>query len=509
MNIVPKPFRTEISEGSFLLRSDIEVNVDLPVIANMFGGFSSSSSVTFRKEKTDWDYEIVVSRSGVVATASDDEGLFHAAVTLKQLIGGKRETELPACRIYDKPRYAYRAAMIDVCRHFFGVETVKKLIDTMAMFKFNYLHFHVSDDQGFRLRIDSMPKLHRVGSVRKGTCGDGVPHGGYYTKAQIAEIVSYAAERFIRIIPEIDIPGHTRAILAAYPELSCSGKHTDVATWFGIHSKVLCAGKEEVYQALDKIFAEAAEMFPCEYFHLGGDEVAKLEWSKCPACLETMKREGLEDMEQLQGYFTNRAIELLEKYGKTPILWNEALKSDMLDKRASVQYWTTDKASAERVARAVKEEGRKVIFSRCNPYYLDYPSGMHSLKAIYTAEPEQIPGSSAKSGIMGVECPLWTEHISKEKDLFEHFYPRAIAVAERGWSAQENDYADFEERLENVLFLLSEKDVPYLPVKKSNPVKAVGALQAAAFGMKAQRRADITSARNWRSTRWRKPRGMK
>lgn len=506
MNIVPKPFRTEIDEGSFLFRSDAKVAADLPVIAEMFGGASESSRVVFRKGDTEWDYTLTVTPEGIVALAADDEGLFHAAVTLKQLTGGKRETELPACRIYDKPRYRYRAGMIDVCRHFFGVDVVKKLIDSMAMFKFNYLHFHVSDDQGFRLRIDSMPKLHRIGSVRRSTCGDGVPHGGYYTKAQIAEIVAYAAERYIRIIPEIDIPGHTRAIVAAYPELSCSGKSTEVATWFGIHSKVLCAGKEKVYEALDKIFAETAEMFPCEYFHLGGDEVAKLEWSKCPDCAETMKREGLKDMEQLQGYFTNRAIKLLGKYGKTPILWNEALKSDMLDASAVVQYWTTDKPSAERVERAVGEEGRKVIMSRCNPYYLDYPSGMHSLKAIYMLEPEAELKGATKGGIMGVECPLWTEHISRERDLFEHFYPRAIAVAESGWSVPAKDYADFEERLEGVLFVLDEKGTEYLPLKKSNPGKAAGALQAAAFGMKAQRRADITSARNWRSIRLRVPR---
>lgn len=505
MNILPKPYKIEVAEGSFAFRADGKVAADLPVIASLFGGADASSPVKFSKGETEWDYVLKITPKGVSALAKDDEGLFHAAVTLLQLTGGALEADLPACTVYDKPRYAYRAGMIDVCRHFFGVDTVKKLIDTMALFKFNYLHFHVSEDQGFRLRIDSMPKLHQIGSERKGTCGDGKPVGGYYTKAQIKEIVDYAAERFIQIVPEIDMPGHTRAIVAAYPELSCSGKPTEVASWFGIHSKILCAGKESVYEAIDRIFAETAEMFPCKLFHLGGDEVAKLEWAKCPDCAAAYKREGLKNLEELQGYFTNRVIKLLEKYGKTPILWNEALNSGMLSGDAVVQYWTTDRASAERVSKAVCEEGRKVIMSRCNPYYLDYPCGTHSLKAIYELEPSDELGKKGESGIMGVECPLWTEHISDVEDLFRHFYPRALAVAETGWSAPGKDYADFRDRLAGVLFLLEKRGAAYTPVAECDPGKLKSALQTTAFGMKMQRRSDPTSARNWRSVRLKEP----
>ena len=390
--------------------------------------------------------------------------------------------------------------MIDVCRHFFGVETVKKLIDTMALFKFNHLHFHVSDDQGFRLKIDSFPRLHQIGSVRPSTCADGKPHGGYYTKQQIAEIVDYAAERFITVVPEIDLPGHTRAMLAAYPELGCSGKPTTVATWFGIHSKILCAGKESVYDALDKILAEVAEMFPSELFHIGGDEVAKLEWSKCADCAATIRREGLAGYAALQGYFTNRVIAMLKKHGKTPILWNEALDSDMLDPDAVVQYWAMGRQPAERVCRAVREEGRKIIMSRCDPYYLDYPCGMHSLKSVYGFEPclEEF-GEEAKAAVVGVECPLWTEHVADEKRLFFMFYPRAIAVAESGWSTPEKDYEDFERRLCAVVPMLAQYGVEGEPVAECNPGRLKSLAQASSFGMKMQRRADITSARNWRS----------
>ena len=435
MNILPKPFRIDVAEGSFAFRADGKVATDLPAVAALFGGADAGSNVRFVKGDTEWDYVLKVTPKGVAALASTDEGLFHAAVTLLQMAGEGGEADLPACTIYDKPRFGYRAGMIDVSRHFFGVETVKKLIDTMALFKFNRLHFHVSDDQGFRLRIDALPKLHQIGSERKGTCGDGKPAGGYYTKAQIKELVDYAAARYIEIVPEIDLPGHTRAIVAAYPELSCSGKPTEVASWFGIHSKILCTGKDKVYEALDKIFAEMAEMFPSPLFHLGGDEVAKLEWAKCPDCAAVYKREGLKNLEELQGYFTNRVIKMLKKYGKTPILWNEALKSDMLDESAMVQYWTTDKPSRDRVLKAVNEEGRQVIMSRCNPYYLDYPCGTHSLKAMYMLEPADELGVKDDKGIFGVECPLWTEHVADEETLFKRFYPRALAVAETGWSA--------------------------------------------------------------------------
>lgn len=498
MLIVPRPFKTEEREGAFDFSLASGVSAPLPVIAEILGKpAAENADIVFAVAPCEADYVLEVSPDGVRAESASGEGLFHAAVTLKQLA---QAGTIPACRIEDKPRFAYRAGMIDVCRHFFGVETVKKLIDTMALFKFNHLHFHVSDDQGFRLKIDSFPRLHQIGSVRPSTCADGKPHGGYYTKQQIAEIVDYAAERFITVVPEIDLPGHTRAMLAAYPELGCSGKPTTVATWFGIHSKILCAGKESVYDALDKILAEVAEMFPSELFHIGGDEVAKLEWSKCADCAATIKREGLAGYAALQGHFTNRVIAMLKKHGKTPILWNEALDSDMLDPDAVVQYWAMGRQPAERVCRAVREEGRKIIMSRCDPYYLDYPCGMHSLKSVYGFEPclEEF-GEEAKAAVVGVECPLWTEHVADEKRLFFMFYPRAIAVAESGWSTPEKDYEDFERRLCAVVPMLAQYGVEGEPVAECNPGRLKSLAQASSFGMKMQRRADIASARNWRS----------
>lgn len=503
MNIVPRPFLVKPASGEFHYRSDIGAATDIPVIAAMFGGAREDARIVFVKEPVEWDHVIEITSESVTAKAATDEGLFHAAVSLLQLIGGKKECSLRCCTIFDKPRYAYRAGMIDVCRHFFGLDTLKKLIDTMALFKFNFLHFHVSDDQGFRLRIDGMPRLHQIGSVRAGTCGDGKPHGGYYSKEEISDLVAYAKERYIEVIPEIDLPGHTRAIVAAYPELSCSGKKTTVATWFGIQADVLCTGKERVYDALDTIFKEVAEMFPCKYFHLGGDEVPKTAWAKCPDCAALYLEEGMENLEQLQGHFTNRVIKLLEKHGKTPILWNEALKSDMLDPSAVVQYWTTDRASAELVGKAVREQGRKVIMSRCDPYYLDYPCGMHPLSAMYALDPAKELGS--EEGVLGVECPLWTEHVSEEKDLFEHFYPRAVAVAETGWSTPEKDYEDFKARLAAVLPLVAAKGVAFTPLAACDPGKAESAFAAASFGLKMQRRADIRSGINWRNIWKKKP----
>ncbi len=508
MYVIPKPFKEERGQGFFVFDSSVKISAELPIISSMLNAFCKADvpkgdkTVEFVRGETEYDYELAVTEKSVTATAATDEGLFHAAVTLIQLIicADGADARIPVCKISDKPRFAYRGLMIDVCRHFFGVETVKKMIDVMSVFKFNYLHMHLSDDQGFRLQIDAMPKLHGHASKRAQTCGDRKPHGGYYTKAQIAELVKYAAERFVRIIPEIDLPGHTRAIVSAYPELSCSGKQTDVATWFGIHSKVLCVGKDTTYDALEKIIGETADMFPCAYFHLGGDEVPKLEWEKCPDCGKVMEENGLDDYEKLQGYFTNRVIKMLSERGKTPILWNEALFSDMLDKNAVVQYWEGGKATAARVAQSVRDENRKVVVSCVRPYYLDYPYGFSSLKSAYMFEPcLESFGEQGAKGVLGVECPIWTEHVATEEKLFTQVFPRAIAVAESGWSQGKKDYADFEDRLLKVVKLLRSAGISYKPVGKCNPNPITGAMQMIAFGIKAASKLDRDSARSARS----------
>ena len=514
MNVVPKPYESELREGRFVFTADTAISSPLPAVVRLLDAFGNGGRPAFERNRIEfsltqvpYDYVLEVTENKIIVVAPREEGLYHGAVTLKQLLSAPSDGEvgIGACVVRDKPRFAYRGMLVDVCRHFFGVDTIKKIIDAISLFKFNYLHLHLSDDQGFMLQTDSLHELYLKGSVRAETCGDGKPHGGYYTKKQVQELVAYARERFVEIVPEIDLPGHTRAIIAAYPELSCTGESTTVGTDFGIHAKMLCAGSEKVYDAVEKLLTEVAEMFPCGYFHLGGDEVPKLVWENCPKCNEKMRKEGLRTFEELQGYFTNRAIAVLKKLGKTPILWNESLYSDMLDSCAAVQYWEAKKKAGDRVKRAVAEEGRRIIVSRCSPYYFDYPCAFWPLKSVYNFEP-CTPELGGKDGscVLGVECPIWTEHVSTEEKLFFRVFPRAAAVAESGWSTPEKDYKDFVRRLDKVLGVLCEAGVNFEPVKKCNPDPISRMFTCAAFGINAAKRANPESARNYASISSRK-----
>lgn len=507
MNIVPKPAHVTEKEGKFFFGENTRVENAPPAAAVLLAKCASfrpkagGGRIVFVLAPSTADYTLDITPSEITATAAAEGGLYRAAATLAQLSFAYPDG-IPCAVVEDSPRFSYRAVLLDVCRHFYGVDTVKKFIDAMALFKFNYLHFHLSDDQGFRLQCDCLPRLHEIGSRRAETCGDGKEHKGYYSKAEIAELVEYAAARGVEIVPEIDVPGHMAAAIASYPELGCSGEPCEVATAFGIHDKVLCAGKENTYAKLWELLSEVAADFPCGLFHLGGDEVPKIGWDACPDCKELMRREGLKDYEQLQGYFTNRAVRMMEKLGKTVVLWNEALFSGLVDDSAIIQYWAFGKRSADAVANAVSEGGRKVIVSRCQNYYFDYPYGLTSLKKAYKFEPV-LPefGEGGKECVYGVECTLWTEHITDEKRLFDRAYPRAAATAERGWSPEEtNDYADFKARLGAVLPLLDALGIEYAPLKECDPGPFARIGQLAAWGALNNRRANKDSVRNWRSS---------
>lgn len=483
-------------DGIVVLTDSRRVAAALPLpsadAARQCGG-----TVEFTLAPVGFDYVLNIRRETIKARAATEEGLYHAAVSIAQMIAAYKERGIPCGDIYDSPRFAARGVMLDVCRHFFDKSAVKRVIDAMALFKLNRLHFHLSDDQGFRYDSASLPLLAEKAAYRTQTCGDGVRHGGFYTRADLEEIVAYAADRFIEVVPEIDLPGHTRAILAAYPELSCSGKERGCATNFGIFADVLCVGKERVYDALDALIGELAEIFPCREFHIGGDEVSKSEWIRCPDCRRRAEREGLTDYEQLQGYFTERVIKILKKYGKTPVVWNEALYSGMLDGSAVVQYWALGRRAADAVTVA-SEKGRKIIVSRCRPYYADYPFSLSTLRETYGYEPAE---GMAEGTVYGVEMPLWAEHISDEDTLFARLFPRAAAVAETAWSSRGvRDYGGFEKRFAAVSVTLDEKGVKYTPLKKCNPRKLARAFGSAAFGLKAFFRSNAGNARNWRSS---------
>ena len=404
-------------------------------------------------------YRILADQNGVFVEAGGAAGAVYAAATLAQLCaehGGR----LPYCAIDDAPEHPWRGLLIDVCRHFFPIATIKKLVDLMAYYKYNRLHLHLTEDQGFRFESERFPRLNSVGSVRKSTFGkhadqigeDGVPHGGYYTKAELRELVRFAKARGIEIVPEIDMPGHALAVIAAYPELACVSEPVEVATRFGVtdfSNKLFCAGNEKTFDFLFSLLEEVLEIFPCPYVHIGGDEALKSEWKRCERCQKVMREQGLKDEHELQGYFLNRVIAFLQTRGRQAIVWNDGF-CETLSKQAICQYWTPlTKKGPGYVARFVHAGGQAILSPVTRVYY-DYPYAATPLKKTYDY-PVTLRGlqpDKAKN-ILGVEAAIWTEWIDTQEKLFFNTLPRLAATAETGWSKRENmGYAGFLRRLQ-------------------------------------------------------------
>ena len=474
MNIVPKPLSITVLEGETLFSNSTEIVSPIDVIVKELNfldyEMGDDNKAIFQIAPTEYDYEIVIN-GDIRVVARTNEGLFHGAMTLKQLIfDGYFEgvATIKNCHIKDRPRFEDRSFMLDIVRHFFDKNAILKLIDILSLVKINNLHLHISDNQGYRLESEVFPELNEKANTRRSTRGDGIPVGGYLSKADVKEIVDYAGERFVNVVPEIDLPGHTLFMLVARPETGCTGEQFDLAERYGIDNRILCAGNEENYEIIDKLLGEITEMFPSKYVHIGGDEVPKTQWQKCEKCKAVVEREGFDNYEQLQGYFTNRVINILKRYDKTPIVWNEALYSDMLDDSAVCQYW-----SDGRGARAVREalkNGRKMFVSKNFPCYLDYPHGINPLKRAYRFEPMSCFDGVGEENILGIESPLWTEWVADEDKLHHQAFPRAIAFAETGWTRKEDKcYKDFVERLYNVLGILEAYEVGYEHPTKANP----------------------------------------
>ena len=382
-------------------------------------------------------YRININEKGVLIEGADDKGLYYGELTLKQLMLNYRGC-LPYLYIYDEPEYSYRGFMIDSCRHFFTVEEIKKMIDGAALFKFNKFHFHLSEDQGFRVEMESYPLLTSVGSVRpssnfgKGE-NDNTPYGGYYTKEELKDIVKYCEERYIEVIPEFDFPGHTTAVISAYPELCCTGEKIELKTTGGVFKDILCAGNPETLKLIYAVVDEFCEIFPSKYFHIGGDEAPKTRWLNCPKCKAKLEEEGLRTMDELQGWLVNEVAAYLKKKGRKAICWNESLNGGNLDKdNITVALWTNKMDKGVEWANG----GNPVIMEKFTPYYADYPYGMHSLKDVYMFNPRKVKGLSSlgAASVKGVESPIWTEYVRDFEKMSYMCFPRWLAVAETGWN---------------------------------------------------------------------------
>ncbi len=408
------------------------------------------------KELGDEGYEIMITEDIVTISAQNPEGVFRGVQTLRQLLPAKIESdstqegpwEIATGAIIDQPVYAYRGAMLDVSRHFFKVEDVKRYIDLLAVYKLNALHLHLSDDQGWRIEIKSWPNL----TTHGGSTQVGGGTGGFYTQEQYKDIVSYARERYITIVPEIDMPGHTNAALASYAELNCDGKARELYSGTEVGFSTLCTDKEITYQFIDDVVRELAELTPGPYIHIGGDE---------------------SHVTALEDYipFINRVQEIVTKYGKKVIGWDEIAHASMAP-NSIAQYW----AKAENATKAV-EQGAKVLISPATKTYLDmqYDSttklGLHwaayiEVDAAYNWDPASLVPGIGKENILGVESPLWSETITNIKELEYMVFPRIVGHAEVGWTeVSERNWDEFKVRLGNHCSRFEALDINYYPSK--------------------------------------------
>ena len=420
-------------------------------------------------------YSLKVSRKAVEVEAATLRGFNYAIQTIKQLLPVEIFGDKPAPRtrweiqcmtINDAPRFGYRGLHLDEGRYFFGVETVKKYLDIMEVHKLNKFHWHLTEDQGWRIEIKKYPRLTEVGSIRKGTCvkknfqsHDGVPYGEglWYTQDQIREIVAYAAAKGIDVIPEIDLPGHMLAALASYPELGCTGGPYEVWTHWGVSEDVLCAGNEAIYTFLEDVLTEVCELFPYEYIHIGGDECPKTRWETCPKCQAKIKELGLSDKDgqkaehYLQSYVISRIEKFLNSKGRSVIGWDEILEGGIAP-NATIMSWRGETGGLE-----AARQGHDAIMTPNTYFYLDYyqskdianePFGIGGylpIERCYSYEPYPAEMTDEeKSHIIGVQANLWTEYISTEDHVFYMLLPRLAALAEVQWcNADRKDWDRF------------------------------------------------------------------
>lgn len=379
-------------------------------------------------------YRIVADKEGILIRFSDEAGKFYAKKTLEQIEYGKEE--IPCFEIEDAPKYSYRGFMADCCRHFFTVDELKKQIDVASALKLNRFHWHLTDDQGWRIEIKKYPRLTEIGSYRKQTRGDGKEVKGFYTQEEIKDIVAYCKERFIEVVPEFDMPGHFTSAIASYPHLGCTGEEIGVCEHFGIMENIACAGKESTYEFIYGVLEEICELFPFEFIHIGGDEALKYRYTECPDCQRAMEENGLVSEEDLQSLFMNKVIKYLNSVGKKAVVWNDGCNGLCGD--FVIQYWRNCKKSAKEVARHIAE-GKKIIYSSCRSFYLDYPYGTTSVEKTYSYKADEIV---PEESIIGLEAPVWTEYVENISQWERKAYPRLFAVAERAWSKVE-DYGGF------------------------------------------------------------------
>jgi len=508
VNVVPLPAQAQKGEGNFTLSSKTTIlihgtqtaelekylqeqllnftNIDVtlsqePVSAKSVISLSVDSLVGKHES-----YRLEITSREVKITGADAAGLFYGIQSFIQLIypseSKNGKIQIAALTINDAPQFSWRGMHLDVSRHFFSVDFIKRMLDVMAFHKLNTFHWHLTDDQGWRIEIKRYPVLTRVSSVRNETLVgpytednpkfDGTPYGGYYTQDDIREVVKYAGERYITVVPEIEMPGHAVAALTAYPQLSCTGGPFEVRKTWGISDDVFCAGKEATFTFLQNVLSEVVELFPGPYIHVGGDECPKDRWQKCPDCQHRMREQGLKTEMELQSYFIKRMEAFIAEKGKKLIGWDEILEGG-IPERATVMSWRGFEGGIE-----AAQGGHDVVMTPTSFCYFDYYQaapeneplaigGYLPLEKVYGFKP--VPADLDEKyckHILGAQSNLWTEYINTEKQAEYMLFPRVCAMAEVLWSPEiYRQFPLFQKRLDTHLLRLKKMDINYRPVK--------------------------------------------
>lgn len=510
--IIPQPLSQEISTGKFLINAKTKVAGDISLekegqfLADILSA-ASGQSIPFSSEvnkgniilklnaaiENEEGYELDVKYNEIVISGKTSKGVFYGIQTLRQLIPitakengvTLKSLTIPAVTIKDNPRYQYRGMHLDVARHFFSVDFVKKYIDLIAMHKMNTFHWHLTEDQGWRIEIKKYPKLTEIGAWRNGTIighhpgigNDEKEYGGFYTQEEIKDIVKYATERHITVIPEIELPGHSGAAIAAYPFLSCfpeeptkifndmgskKGKEIQangtpkivVETW-GVMDDVFCAGKEETFKFLEDVLAEIIPLFPSQYIHIGGDECPKGNWERCVHCQKRMESLNLKDEHELQSYFINRIEKYVNANGKKIIGWDEILEGGLAP-NATVMSWRGTKGGIE-----AARQHHDVIMTPENTVYFDYYQnkdknneplaigGLTTVEDVYSFDPTPTELTREEQKyILGAQANVWSEYMETTDYVEYMILPRMTALSEVVWSSKESrNWQDFSKRL--------------------------------------------------------------
>ena len=419
-------------------------------------------------------YRIKVSENAVDIFASTDRGAFYAVQTLKQLfVSG--EMTLPELMIEDEPEFEYRGFMLDCARHFFTKEEVFSFLDITALHKLNHFHWHLTDDQGWRLELYCKLALAQVGGFRAGTDFDRKPHGGFYSQDDVREIVAYARERFITVVPELDSPGHSVAAIAAYPELSCFGRQLSVATHGGVKHDVICVGKETSFEFMKRVWGETISLFGSVTIHIGGNEVPAKRWSICPVCLKRMSDEGIDDPVCLLTYYLNRLSTELKEFSAKPVVWCGGEAVEGIDEETVIEFCGPE-SSAEGFEKAAGK--RKIINACSDAYCFDLPLGKLDLREVFEYDPNM------GDNVIGTEACLWTEHVSDFESACIKLFPRLAAFSESAWGKADLSFEDFFSKLDSFCFMLSAYGYSCVKPKRALPSGLSSFIQNARFGTK-------------------------